>query len=71
MSQITNTVECWKCKQQFDIVMLKESYDSWQDGELIQDALSELTSGERELLLSKTCGDCFDILFPPEDEDEE
>ena len=32
----------------------------------IQDVLWYLTAGERELLISKTCSNCFDKLFPPD-----
>ena len=31
----------------------------WADGDLIQEALPYLTPSERELLLSRTCGDCW------------
>ena len=40
----------------FDVV-------AWQNGELIQDVLSYLSDDERELLISKTCGKCFDEMF--------
>jgi hypothetical protein len=41
----------------------------WEGGALIQDALGYLTADERELLISGTCGACFDNMFPPEPED--
>ena len=44
----------------FDVV-------AWQNGELIQDVLSYLSDDERELLISKTCGKCFDEMFPDSD----
>ena len=31
----------------------------WKEGKLIQDALPYLAAEEREILISKTCGDCF------------
>ena len=37
---------------------------AWEDGKFIQDAMPYLTAGERELLISATCGDCFDKFFP-------
>ena len=40
-----------------------DMYD-WLSGTLpIQDALYYLSQNERELLLSGTCGDCFDKIF--------
>ena len=38
------------------------------EGRMRQDALPELSCDERELLISGTCGACFDKLFPSEDE---
>jgi hypothetical protein len=35
----------------------------WQEGELIQDAMPYLDSVQRELLISSTCGNCWDELF--------
>lgn len=35
----------------------------------IQDVLPRLSDGEREMLISGTHSECFDILFPAEDEE--
>jgi hypothetical protein len=45
-------------------------YAAWKKKKkLIQDAMPYLEADLRELFLSKTCGSCFDKLFPPcEDE---
>lgn len=44
----------------------------WRKGAFIQVALPELSAAEREMLLTGTCSECFDIMFPPdEDEDDE
>jgi L-lysine 2,3-aminomutase len=59
-------VFCQHCGRQF-VLMFNESdmYD-WVNGYFaIQDALHYLSMNERELLLSGTCGDCFDKMFPP------
>jgi hypothetical protein len=49
----------------------REDMVDWLSGSLpIQDAMPYLTIGERELLISGTCNDCFDILFPSLDNDE-
>tara|TARA_R110002020_G_scaffold100122_1_gene237058 strand:- start:218 stop:382 length:165 start_codon:yes stop_codon:yes gene_type:complete len=44
-------------------------YKNWQEGTLIQDALPYLTTDQRELLISATCGTCWDDIFWEEDED--
>ena len=59
----THMVECWKCLETYTIEVSAEGYAEWQGGELIQEALSELSAGERELLISGTCGPCFDEMF--------
>ena len=46
-----------------------EEIATWKAGELIQNALPELSDEERELLISKTCDSCWNKLFP-EDFDE-
>jgi hypothetical protein len=35
----------------------------WQAGKYIQDAMPYLSKGERELLISGTCDECFDKMF--------
>jgi hypothetical protein len=61
-------VPCRRCHTVHDLTVNVEKFVSWQAGELIQDALPELSLDERELLISGTCGACFDELFPEEDE---
>ena len=36
----------------------------------VQDVLPRLTDGEREMLISGTHSECFDILFPADEDDE-
>jgi hypothetical protein len=36
----------------------------WKLGEMIQDAMPYLSSAERELLISRTCDDCWKELYP-------
>ena len=62
-------VTCWKCNTEHLIFVDREEYENWQNGELIQDALFMLSADEREMLMSGTCGECFDKLFPDQDED--
>ena len=37
----------------------------------IQDMLPDLSDTEREMLLTGICGDCWNGMFPPEEEEEE
>ena len=67
----THMVECCMCLETFSIVVSAEGYAEWQGGELIQEALPELSAGERELLISGTCDPCWDELVGDFEEDDE
>jgi hypothetical protein len=41
----------------------------WLDGEHIQDVMPELSASERELLISGMHGECWDVMFPPDEDD--
>lgn len=60
---------CRSCGHDHDVVVDVDGYDRWRGGELIQNALPELSAEDRELLISHTCDGCWNMLFP-EDEEE-
>jgi len=60
---------CRSCGHDHEVVVDVEGYDRWRSGELIQNALPELSDSDRELLISGTCDGCWSQLFP-EDFDE-
>ena len=63
-------IECRMCGKSFDIHCKEKDYKDWRSGKgYIQDVLSYLSASERELLISETCGDCFDKLFSNKEED--
>jgi hypothetical protein len=45
-----------------------EGFQAWQSGEFIQDALPELSTDERELLISGICPKCWDVMFPSDED---
>jgi hypothetical protein len=63
------TITCSTCHETSTLSLLTEGFDAWCNGALIQNAIPELDNSERELLISGTCGKCFDIMFPEEDEE--
>lgn len=64
-------IQCVHCGRFYVLSFNREDMADWLSGSLpIQDALSYLTAGERELLISGTCDDCFNVLFPDLDNDE-
>ena len=66
-STITKTYNCNHCDHAEDITFWFDDYANWKDGEYIQFALDYLTPSQREIMLSATCGKCFDEFFPPND----
>ena len=52
-------VECIECGIRVDFFMDPKGVVAWQEGELIQNALPDLTAEERELLISRYCNKCF------------
>lgn len=65
-------VTCCICQKSFVILVPAIPYMLWRYMNIgcIQDVMPELSADERELLISKTCGKCFDNLFGGVDEDE-
>ncbi len=57
-------VTCRICKQEKEVNVTKEQYQALAKGALIQNAMPNVPSDERELLISGMCGKCFDNLFP-------
>ena len=73
-SHADSTVEirCAMCGTSYAIMYNREDMVDWLSGlGFIQDVMPYLSNAERELLISRTCGDCFDKLFPAPIDNEE
>lgn len=57
-------VRCRECRGKFVVFVKYSDYLRWiyKDG-FIQDLMGYLSPGERELLISHTCSQCFDRMF--------
>ena len=53
-------VKCVRCGRVYDVPVDKKEYEKWRNGELIQNAMPNLDTTNRELLISSLCGRCFD-----------
>ena len=62
-------VSCTTCEQEFVIHAPVSNLMAWVGGEWAQSALWMLTPDERELLMSNTCGACWEDMYG-EHEDE-
>ena len=56
---------CTKCGSKKDIIVLKAAFHAWQYSERIttQEAFSELSANDCQLIQSGICGLCHDKLF--------
>ena len=66
-------VPCKHCGVLYTILADRDDVAKWQAAEgYIQDLLAYLSAGERELLISGTCDNCWKSMFGDDvDEDEE
>ncbi len=62
---------CKICLDEKEVEVSGPAFIAWHKGELIQDAMPEISAADRELLVSGVCGTCFDKMFPPEEEGED
>ena len=61
------TSPCIRCGTVHLLTLDKDKVRRWQGGEHVQNVFPEMTPGQRELLISGTCEQCFDILFRESD----
>lgn len=54
---------CRKCGTTYPMMIDPDDYALWKGGVYAQQAFPYLTAGERELLISATCDDCWSKLF--------
>ena len=69
MTKTIVAVDCVQCKETHHLTVGAADLDTWNNGELIQNAMPYLTAGEREILISGVCETCFDNMFAGEEED--
>lgn len=66
-------IQCHICGINHEIAVEYEDFKRWDwgDGGLVKDIFPYLSADKRELLISSTCGKCFDSLFGDNDEEDE
>lgn len=70
MTEHTVKVQCISCNTMHEIPVPEAGWRKWVNGEFIQNALPSLSAeglllltNDGELLLSQTCGKCWDEMF--------
>lgn len=56
-------INCRVCGITYNLMISTEDLKNYENGALVQDAFPYLSADERELIISQTCGSCFDKMF--------
>lgn len=60
---------CIHCNESYEIVVTERQYTRRRTtNDYVQDIWPELTSGQREMIISGTHSDCFDQIFADRDD---
>lgn len=60
---IRKEITCNICKKPHTLSLNPKDFQDWVSGKKAQHAFPYLSADERELLISGTCGVCFEKLF--------
>lgn len=60
---LTIAIQCPFCHEYHEVNVNETAFDLWMAGELIQNAMPDLTPTEREQLISKLCPECQKKVF--------
>ena len=55
--------KCRLCDYEVQIPITESQLKRYQSGEMIQNVLPHVSPDDREVLISQTCGKCFDKMF--------
>ena len=69
-TMLVKTKRCSVCGEYEVWSLDRTAVMSWQEGELIQNCFPDMSEGDREILISGTHPDCWNQLFPKEEDDE-
>ena len=57
-------IRCRHCRESYIVPISEQEYLNWiKKGTFVQDEFPKLNSNERELLISQTCGNCWNKIF--------
>ena len=60
---LTITIQCPFCGDFHEVDVNETAYNNWRGGELIQNAMPDLTPTQREQLISGLCIKCQEKIF--------
>lgn len=56
-------LNCYECNQRQVLKTPLDNYLAWRHGDLIQNALADLSPDQREMLISGICPKCWNEIF--------
>lgn len=62
-THITLEINCPICGKEYEVTVPIKGYEAWQRGELIQNAMPDVSPEVRESLISKLCETCQMDIF--------
>jgi len=66
---LIQTPTCIYCRNKSELEVVKDHYDAWKNGTLIQNAFPEVSADTREMLKTGIHPDCWDTMFKEEDDE--
>ena len=60
---VDGKIQCRTCAEWVRVPVQAEQVIAWQAGALIQEVMPELSADQREMLMTQTCGVCWDEMF--------
>lgn len=66
---VSVSCSCPFCGKETVLLVPARGFRIWQEGELIQNALPDLSAGERETLISGLCPSCQEGIFGGDDDE--
>jgi hypothetical protein len=65
-------IECPRCHKTIELPLKEAELLAWNPNEtFVQDQFPQLTSGQREMLLSGLCEKCWNEIFESEEDEED
>lgn len=61
------TTTCQRCNDLLWVAAKAEDFAKWEAGMAVQNAFPYLSADDREILISRTCGKCWDEMFGEEE----
>jgi hypothetical protein len=66
----TVKIPCIRCNKQIKLEVRIQDLEAWKRGEsYVQVIFPYLSASEREMLISRCCGECWDKTFPKEEDE--